>query len=147
MNTARMQATHDDQEAISKLLEAYRDGFHRLDSRQLCSLWDKHHEDLIYVAGELSTSLHGWNAIKDYYTRATDSPEPMLAMTLDAVSIQTFGDTALVFFNFLAVPEKNLELRGRVSMLCHRAGKDWKLIHYHESAPAAETEETSQEAT
>lgn len=136
-----MHAGRRDEEAITKLLEAYRDGFHRLDFGQLCSLWDAKHEDLIYVAQELSAPLHGWDAIEDYYARTTDSPEPMIAMTLDAISIQTFGDTALAFFNFLAHAEKNLELPGRVSMVFRRSGDGWKLVHYHESAVAAKAKE------
>lgn len=131
-----MHAGRRDEEAIAALVESYRDGFHRLDFQQLCSLWDRRHEGLIYVAQELPEPLQGWDAIERYYARTTDSPEPMIAMTIDALSIQTFGDTALAFFTFLAHAERDLELAGRVSMVLRRNRDRWILIHYHRSALA-----------
>jgi hypothetical protein len=61
---------------------------------------------------------------------------------LDGIRIDPLGETAIAFFQF----HSTVKLRGReelyrpsghVTMLFRHTRAGWRVIHYHESAPAA----------
>jgi hypothetical protein len=57
--------TPDDHTAeIVAVIERYRAGFAAVDPDALISIWDRHHEPVVYVAQELQQPIRGWAQIE-----------------------------------------------------------------------------------
>lgn len=129
--------------AVADLIETYRQGFLHLDPGRLASIWDRKHAPLIYVAMERPEPIRGWPGIESYFGALAQHLERMVEKTIDCVTIDVIGDAAAAFFEFHSI----VKLKGgeglyrphaRVTMLFKRAGTEWRAIHYHESALAAQ---------
>jgi ketosteroid isomerase-like protein len=108
------------------------------------SVWDQKHALLIYVAMEKSEPLYGWPAIQQYYAALPWHQEEMVSKEIDSISIDSLGDMAVAFFRFHSA----VRLRGHdelyrpggcVIMLFRHTPDGWRVIHYHESALAAQS--------
>lgn len=132
------------QRAIADLIETYRQGFLQLDPKHLVSIWDRDHTPLIYVAMERPEPLQGWSAIEKYLEALPQHLEEMIEKKIDPVQIDASGDAAAAFFEFHSIVKikgaKELyRPSGRVTMLFRRTQTEWRAIHYHESALAAQS--------
>lgn len=128
---------------IANLIETYRQGFLQLDPKRLTSIWDHKYASLIYIAMEKPEPIQGWSAIGQYYTALPEHLEEMVAKKIDNITIDLLGDTAVAFFKFhstvrLKGREALYEPSGRVTMLFRQTPDGWRVIHYHESALAAQ---------
>lgn len=131
------------QAAIADLIETYRQGFLQLDPRRLESIWDREHIPLIYVAMERPEPILGWSAIENYFQALPQHLEQMVEKKIDPIRVDAFGDAAFAFFEFHSVVrlkggEGLYRPSGRVTMSFKRTGTEWRAIHYHESALAAQ---------
>jgi ketosteroid isomerase-like protein len=132
----------DDASAIAAVVEQYRRGFAALDPDALVDLWDPTFSGIIYVAQEKPEPLHGWAAVEDYY-RALPHVIPVAAteeMRVTDLSVEVFGDVALAFAKFHFVGERRdgggeFTADGRVTFVLRRTEAQWRMVHYHESAP------------
>jgi ketosteroid isomerase-like protein len=129
---------------VAELIETYRQGFLKLDPERLGTIWDQDHAPLVYVAMEKSEPMYGWAAIERYYAALPEHLEKIVAKKVDNVSIDPLGDTAVAFFKFhstvkLKAHEGLYRPSSRVTMLFRHTQAGWRLIHYHESALAAQT--------
>jgi len=131
------------QRAVADLIETYRQGFLQLDPARLASIWDRQHLPLIYVAMERPEPIQGWSAIEKYFDALPQHLEQMVEKTIDPIKVDAFGDAAAAYFEFHSI----VKLRGgaglyrpsgRVTMLFKRTQTDWRAVHYHESALAAQ---------
>jgi ketosteroid isomerase-like protein len=128
---------------VADVIEIYRQGFLQLKPELLWSIWDQGQDPLIYVAMEKVDPIYGWAAIKQYYAALPEHLEKMESKELDDVRIDLLGDTALVFFNFHSVVklkghEGLYRPAGRATMLLRHTQAGWRVIHFHESALAAQ---------
>lgn len=142
--TRAMPRTITAERAIKALIETYRQGFLQLDPKLLESIWDQKHDPLIYVAMEKPEPIYGWPAIAGYYAVLPEHLEETLAKHIDSIRVDLSGDAALVFFRFhstvrLKGRKELYQPRGRVTMLFRRTRPGWRVIHYHESALAAQS--------
>ena len=128
---------------IAAQIETYRQGFLHLDPDEIASIWDAHHDPLIYVAQEKTEPTYGWPAIHSYLAALPEHVEKIVAKELKDLKIDVVGDAALAFFN----SHSTIRLRGvqglhetdfRVTMLFHRTPDGWRVIHFHESALSAQ---------
>jgi ketosteroid isomerase-like protein len=131
---------------ITELIEVYRQGFLQLNPELLWSIWDQEYEPLIYVAMEKPEPIHGWPAIGQYYAALPKHLEEMVGKKIDSIRIDLLGNTAMAFFRFhstvkLKGREGLYHPSGRVTMLFRRIQAGWRVIHYHESALAAQAAE------
>lgn len=131
------------EKAVGDLIETYRQGFLQLDPRLLGSIWDREHVPLVYVAMERLDPIRGWSAIENYFGALPQHLEQMIAKSIDPITVDAFGDVAIVFFEYHSIVKlkKAAELyrpSGRVTMVFKRTQTEWRAIHYHESALAAQ---------
>lgn len=131
------------QRAVSALIETYRQGFLQLDPRRLGSIWDREHIPLIYVAMERPEPIQGWSAIEHYFEALPQHLEQLVEKKIDPIKVDAFGDVAAAFFEFHSIVklkggEGLYRPSGRVTMLFKRTRTEWRVIHYHESALAAQ---------
>ena len=131
------------QRAVADLVETYRQGFLQLDPGRLGSIWDREHVPLIYVAMERPQPIHGWSAIESYFEALPQHLEQMVEKKIDPITVDAFGDTAAAFFEFHSIVKLKgggglYRPSGRVTMLFKRTHTQWRAIHYHESALAAQ---------
>jgi ketosteroid isomerase-like protein len=131
------------QRAVTDLVETYRQGFLRLDPVRLGSISDREHRPLIYVAMERPEPMQGWSAIENYFAALPQHLEQMVEKKIDPIEIDAFGDAAAAFFEFHSIVklkggEGLYRPSGRVTMLFKRTRAEWRAIHYHESALAAQ---------
>lgn len=131
------------QRAVADLIENYRQGFLQVDPGRLESLWDRGHSPLIYVAMERPEPIRGWPAIENYFEALPQHLEQVVEKKIDPIKIDAFGDAAAAFFEFHSVVklkggEGLYRPSGRVTMLFKRTQTEWRAIHYHESALAAQ---------
>ena len=131
------------QRAVADLIETYRQGFLQLDPRRLGSIWDREHIPLIYVAMERPEPILGWSAIEKYFEELPQHLEQMVEKKIDQIKVDAFGDAAAAFYEFHSIVKlrggKGLyRPSGRVTMLFKRTQTEWRAIHYHESALAAQ---------
>lgn len=134
------------QRTITGLIETYRQGFLQLDPQRLGSIWDRGHVPLIYVAMERPEPLRGWPAIESYFAALPQHLEKMVEKNIDPIRVDTFGDAAAAYFEFHSVVKLKggaglYRPSGRVTMLFKRTQTEWRAVHYHESALAAQAAE------
>lgn len=132
--------------AVTDLVETYRQGFLQLDPGRLGSIWDRGHVPLIYVAMERPEPIRGWPAIEKYFDALPQHLEQMVEKKIDAIEVDALGDTAAAYFEFHSVVKLKGGMglyrpSGRVTMLFRRTQTEWRAIHYHESALAAQAAE------
>lgn len=134
-----LSATGENRQSIAAALETYRLGFLQMDTQQLTSIWDRHHEPLIYLAQEKDEPIYGWDGIQKYYAALPEHVEKLLSKNLDDLKIDVLGEIAIAFFT----SRSTVMLKGRptkyepishVTMIFHRTLDGWLAIHYHESA-------------
>jgi len=128
---------------IVDLIEVYRQGFLQLNHGLLLSVWDHSHDPLIYVAMEKPEPIHGWQAIESYISALPKHLEEMVEKKIDDIRIDPLGDTAMAFFKFHSTVRLKgcdglYRPSGRVTMLFRHTPNGWRVIHYHESALAAQ---------
>ena len=132
----------DDARAITDVVEQYRRGFAALEPDVLVGLWDPAFSGIVYVAQEKSEPLRGWAAVEAYY-RALPHVIPVAAaeeMRVTDLSVEVFGDVALAFAKFHFVGQRRdgggeFTADGRVTFVLRRTEGQWRVVHYHESAP------------
>lgn len=134
------------QRAVTDLIETYRQGFLHLDPQRLGSIWDREHVPLIYVAMERPEPIEGWPAIEDYFAALPQHLEQMVEKNIGPIKVDAFGDAAAAYFEFHSVVRLKggaglYRPTGRVTMLFKRTQTEWRAIHYHESALAAQAAE------
>lgn len=132
--------------AVTDLIETYRQGFLQLDPGRLGSIWDHEHTPLIYVAMERPEPIQGWSAIEKYFDALPQHLEQMVSKEIGPIKVDASGDTAAAFFEFHSVVKLKGGMglyrpSGRVTMLFKRTQTEWRAIHYHESALAAQAAE------
>lgn len=135
-----------DRRAVSDLIETYRQGFLQLDPGRLGSIWDRGHVPLIYVAMERPEPILGWSAIASYFEALPQHLEQMVEKRIESIEVDVVGDAAVAFFEFHSIVrlkggEGLYRPSGRVTMLFKRTRTEWRAIHYHESALAAQAAE------
>lgn len=135
-----------DQGAVAELVETYRQGFLQLDPGRLGSIWDRGHVPLIYIAMEKPEPILGWSAIASYLEALPQHLEQVVEKRIEPMKVDVFGDAALTFFEFHSIVklkrgEGLYRPSGRVTMLFKRTRSEWRVIHYHESALAAQAAE------
>ncbi|HEY9000647.1 MAG TPA: nuclear transport factor 2 family protein [Mucilaginibacter sp.] len=129
--------------AVADIIETYRQGFLQLDPKRVMSIWDHGYHPLVYVAMERLEPIYGWAAIERYIAALPEHLEKVEAKKLDDVRIALLNDTAMVFFRFHSIVklkghEGLYQPAGRVTMLLRRTSDGWRVIHFHESALAAQ---------
>ncbi len=134
------------QRAVTDLVETYRQGFLQLDPQRLGSIWDREHAPLIYVAMERPEPIQGWPAIEEYFAALPKHLEQMVEKNIDPIKVDVFGDAAAAYFEFHSVVRLKggaglYRPSGRVTMLFKRTQAEWRAVHYHESALAAQAAE------
>lgn len=87
--------------------------------------------------------IQGWAAIEKYFEALPQHLEQMVEKKIDPIQVDSFGDAAAAFFEFHSIVKLKgaTELyrpSGRVTMLFRRTQTQWRAIHYHESALAAQ---------
>ena len=132
-----------DQGAVAELVETYRQGFLQLDPGRLGSIWDRGHVPLIYIAMEKPEPILGWSAIANYFEALSQHLEQMVEKRIEPIEVDVLGDAAIAFFEFHSIVrlkggEGLYRPSGRVTMLFKRTRSEWRAIHYHESALAAQ---------
>lgn len=133
----------DTQSVIADLIETYRQGFLQLDPGRLASIWDREHVPLIYVAMERPEPIQGWPAIQTYFEALPQHLEQMVEKRIDPIKVDAFGDAAAAYFEFHSIVKLKggaglYRPSGRVTMLFKRTQAQWRAVHYHESALAAQ---------
>lgn len=135
-----MTTREDDETSIASIVDRYRAGFAAMDPEILITVWDPQYDGIVYVAQEVADPIHGWAQVEAYYRRlpSANPADRVIEMRVDDLSIDIFGDVALAFCTFHFVGEADgraFVADGRVTFLLHRQAGEWKVIHYHESAP------------
>jgi len=145
---AKFSNKHDVRK-IAAIIEQYRRGFAALDAEVLKAIWDRGHDNLIYIALEAAEPVRGWTEIERYYEDATVFLGEVRAMTISDLSVEVFDNVAYAYCTFRfegALEGKNHIARGRNTFVLIRKEGEWKVIHYHES-PLPRSAQTSESGT
>lgn len=128
--------------AIEDVLDRFRLGFTRVDIDALTGMWDATAADLVYIAQEKTEPILGWCGIEAYY-RALPTVIPVERVTAMDVAVRTVsvqGSVALAMATFRfegetrGSPEPFIA-DARTTFILRKHAHEWRVIHYHESAP------------
>ena len=131
------QRQEKDRQAVSGVLDQYRNGLATLDVEALQGIWDRTHDPLVYIALERQDAIRDWAGIARYYEVLAQALASVNTIELADITIDLLGETALAYLTFHFVGDLHGKMRiadGRITFGLHRTGNGWRVIHYHESA-------------
>lgn len=129
--------SNSDQE-IDVVYNAWEDAWRQIDVSRIKELWDQDFDGLVYQSEDNPEPLTTWKEISDYW----DAAPTILESVEEWRSVQRetciVGDVALVFTKIkmgLRIHGVSSPFEGniRCSLIMHKTGGGWRLIHYHES--------------
>lgn len=136
MNT---QDSNTDQQLMN-LFERYRQAWLAQPVGEgMQELYDKNHDDLVYLAEELESALTTWQEIDAYWGFVPPLFTKVHEFTPTTLRTVISGDSALIYaevrvvIELAGVPGQKTNLM-RATLGAHRVDGEWKLNHYHESA-------------
>ena len=120
---------------IRAVLDRFAEGWRKSDPSILLTTWDPADTQAIYMASEAPAPIFGYNAISEYYEKAT-STYPITSMEISGVRIVEYDSLAYAYCDIsigFKVGESEYLVHPRATFLLRQTAGRWHCAHYHES--------------
>ena len=120
---------------VAAVLLRNAQGFETGDLTMLDTLWA--HDDGVTVF-ESGYANYGWADYRDHHLKPEIDEMKNVKYTLSDIKTRVSGNTAWATFKYALsadLKERHVDANGLGTAVLEKRGKDWKIVHWHTSAP------------
>lgn len=120
---------------VAAVLMRNAQGFETADLAMLDTLWA--HDDGVTVF-ESGYANYGWADYRDHHLKPEIDEMKNVKYTLSDIKTRVSGNTAWATFKYALsadLKERHVDANGLGTAVLEKRGKDWKIVHWHTSAP------------
>ena len=120
---------------VAAVLVRNAQGFETGDLKMLDTLWA--HDDGVTVF-ESGYANYGWADYRDHHLKPEIDEMKNVKYTLSDIKTRVSGNTAWATFKYALsadLKERHVDANGLGTAVLEKRGKDWKIVHWHTSAP------------
>lgn len=130
-----IQGTQDPAEQIRSVLTQNAAAFEKGDMAALEKLWANDESVTVFESGHAN---HGWADYRDHHLGPEMKEMKNTKYTLSDIKVKMAGDTAWATFKYAIsadVGTRHVDGGGLGTAILEKRGSDWKIVHWHSSAP------------
>jgi len=120
---------------VAKVLIGNARGFETGDLALLDSVWSADQSVTVFESGSAN---YGWADYRDHHLKPEIAEMKNVKYELSDVKTRVSGNTAWATFKYALaadVNERYIDVKGLGTAVLEKSGKDWKIVHWHTSAP------------
>ena len=128
-------AAHDPAEHVREVLTKTAAAFERGDLAALDKLWANDESVTVFESGHAN---YGWADYRDNHLAPEIKEMKNVKYTVSDVRAKVSGATAWATFKYAIaadVGERRIEANGLGTAVLERRGQEWRIVHWHTSAP------------
>jgi ketosteroid isomerase-like protein len=128
-------AAHDPAEHIREVLTKTAAAFERGDLAALDKLWANDESVTVFESGHAN---YGWVDYRDHHLAPEIKEMKNVKYAVSDVRAKVSGTTAWATFKYALsadVGERRVEVAGLGTAVLERRGQEWRIVHWHTSAP------------
>lgn len=129
------EAAHDPTEHIKEVLNQNATAFEKGDMATLDKIWASDESVTVFEQGHAN---YGWKDYRDNHLGPEMKEMKNTKYTLSDIRVKVSGDTAWATFKYAIgadVGARHVEGSGLGTAVLEKRGPDWKIVHWHSSAP------------
>lgn len=130
---------HDPAYAVTAVLQRSAEAFERGDLRALDSMWANDESVTVFESGHAN---YGWTDYREHHLKPEIEHMKNLKYGLSDIKPHIAGDTAWATFKYTIeadVKSGHVKSGGLGTAVLEKRGSDWKIVHWHSSAPRPTT--------
>lgn len=130
-----VSAAHDPAEHIKEVLTKNAAGFERGDMAALNAIWANDESVTVFESGHAN---YGWADYRDNHLAPEIKEMKNTKYTLSDIKAKVSGATAWATFKYALsadVGARRVEAAGLGTAVLERRGQEWRIVHWHTSAP------------
>lgn len=138
LTTAGMTATRssqDSSDAVRNVLTQSATAFERGDMAAMEKLWANDESVTVFESGHAN---HGWADYRDHHLGPEMKQMKNTKYTLSDIRVKVSGNTAWATFKYAISADlgtRHIESGGLGTAVLEKRGDDWRIVHWHSSAP------------
>lgn len=120
---------------VAALLMRNAEGFESGDLAMLDTLWANEESVTVFESGYAN---YGWADYRDHHLKPEIDEMRNVKYALSDIRSRVSGDTAWATFKYALaadLKERHVEAAGLGTAVFEKRGTDWKIVHWHTSAP------------
>lgn len=120
---------------VAKVLMENARGFETGDLALLDSVWSAEEGVTVFESGGAN---YGWADYRDHHLKPEIDEMKNVKYRLSDIKTKTSGNTAWATFKYALaadLKERHIDVKGLGTAVVEKSGKDWKIVHWHTSAP------------
>ena len=129
------EAAHDPAEHVREVLVQSTTAFERADMAALEKTWANDASVTVFESGHAN---YGWADYRDNHLGPEMKEMKNTKYTLSDIKVKVSGDTAWATFKYTISAEvgaRHVDGAGLGTAVLEKRGQDWKIVHWHSSAP------------
>ncbi len=128
-------AQSGDEKAVRDVLIQSTAGFEKGDMAALEKLWANDESVTVFESGHAN---YGWADYRDHHLGPEMKEMKNTKYTLSDIKVKISGNTAWVTFKYAIsadVGTRHVDGAGLGTAVLEKRGNDWRIVHWHSSAP------------
>jgi ketosteroid isomerase-like protein len=128
-------AAHDPAEHVKEVLTKTAAGFERGDLAALDKLWANDEGVTVFESGHAN---YGWADYRDHHLAPEIKEMKNVKYALSDIRAKVSGATAWATFKYALSADagaRRVEVSGLGTAVLERRGQEWRIVHWHTSAP------------
>ncbi|MGH9966786.1 MAG: nuclear transport factor 2 family protein [Pyrinomonadaceae bacterium] len=128
-------SAQDDENSVREVLTQSAIGFEKGDMPALEKLWANDKSVTVFESGHAN---YGWADYRDHHLGPEMKEMKNTKYTLSDIKVKVSGNTAWATFKYAisaGVGTRHVEGAGLGTAVLEKRGQDWRIVHWHSSAP------------
>lgn len=134
-NTAATSAAVTSNDPVAAVLLRNAQGFETGDLAMLDTLWANDEGVTVFESGYAN---YGWVDYRDHHLKPEIDEMKNVKYQLTDIKTRVSGNTTWATFKYALsadLKERHVDAAGLGTAVLEKRGKDWKIVHWHTSAP------------
>jgi len=130
---------HEPAYAVTLVLQRSAEAFERGDLRALDSMWANDEATTVFESGHAN---YGWTDYREHHLKPEIDEMKNVKYGLSEIKPHIAGDTAWATFKYTIeadLKSGHVKSGGLGTAVLEKRGSDWKIVHWHSSAPRRTT--------
>lgn len=128
-------SAQDDEKSVRDVLVQSATGFEKGDMAALEKLWANDESVTVFESGHAN---YGWVDYRDHHLGPEMKEMKNTKYTLSDIKVKVSGNTAWATFKYTIsadIGTRHVDGAGLGTAVLEKRGQDWRLVHWHSSAP------------
>jgi len=128
-------SAQDDERSVREVIIQSATGFEKGDMAALEKLWANDEAVTVFESGHAN---YGWADYRDHHLGPEMKEMKNTRYTLSDIKVKVSGNTAWATFKYAIsadIGTRHVEGAGLGTVVLEKRGADWRIVHWHSSAP------------